>query len=108
MPVVLTAVKVSTGPVSGVGYGRIRTARLRVRICPSGPSYNGVMNTPTMNQNRNEPIRNEPIRNEVAQVVTTRGAFRAVVEDGVVRSASFLVGPDTGLHVDRWGVHDAL
>jgi O-6-methylguanine DNA methyltransferase len=43
---------------------------------------------------------------ETAQVETPVGAFRAVVDDGVVRAATFLV--DQGSQRDRWGVHDAL
>ena len=45
---------------------------------------------------------------DVAQVQTPLGAFRAVVDDGAVRSASFMVGQDVGDLRDRWGVHDAL
>jgi methylated-DNA-[protein]-cysteine S-methyltransferase len=43
---------------------------------------------------------------ETAQVETPVGAFRAVVDEGVVRSATFLV--DRGTQRDRFGVYDAL
>ena len=43
---------------------------------------------------------------EVAQVESPVGAFRAVVDDGVVRKAVFI--SDRGVHRDRFGVHDAL
>jgi methylated-DNA-[protein]-cysteine S-methyltransferase len=43
---------------------------------------------------------------QTAQVQSPIGAFRAVVEDGVVRTATFLV--DAGEHDDGYGVYDAL
>jgi methylated-DNA-[protein]-cysteine S-methyltransferase len=43
---------------------------------------------------------------QVAQVETPVGAYRAVVDDGVVRAGSFHV--DRGEQRDRWGVYSAL
>jgi methylated-DNA-[protein]-cysteine S-methyltransferase len=45
---------------------------------------------------------------EIAQVASPLGAFRAVVEDGMVRSSGFPAGGESEEHQDRWGVHDAL
>lgn len=45
---------------------------------------------------------------EIAQVVSPLGPFRAVVEDGVVRSAGFPAGGDSDVRGDAWGVHEAL
>ena len=45
---------------------------------------------------------------EIAQVVSPLGPFRAVVEDGIVRSAGFPAGGDAGARRDAAGVHGAL
>jgi methylated-DNA-[protein]-cysteine S-methyltransferase len=45
---------------------------------------------------------------ETALVSTPLGGFRAVVEDGVVRQATFDLGVTRESRRDRWGVHDAL
>jgi methylated-DNA-[protein]-cysteine S-methyltransferase len=44
--------------------------------------------------------------NQLAQVQTPIGAFRAVVDNGVVRRATFLT--DVAVHRDRGGIHDRL
>jgi methylated-DNA-[protein]-cysteine S-methyltransferase len=43
---------------------------------------------------------------EIAQVESPVGTFRAVVDDGVVKKATFLVA--SGEERDRYGVHDVL
>ena len=45
---------------------------------------------------------------ETALVPTPVGAFRATVQDGVVRQATFDLGVPGDSRRDRWGVHDAL
>ena len=70
--------------------GRIRTPVALVRIRPATTGYNSLMTTQT-------PL-----------VPTPLGAFRAVVEDGVVRQATFDLGTPGESRRDAWGVHDSL
>src|SRR5215467_6920568 len=50
--------------------------------------------------------RTEVMSTQIAQVESPVGTFRATVDDGVVKAATFLVA--RGEQRDKWGVYDAL
>src|SRR5215467_6873874 len=88
MPVVTTAVKASMTPFYVI----------RSDISGQAIPWSGYVHS--------EGRRTLPMSTEIAQVESPVGTFRAVVDDGVVKKATFLKA--SGEERDRFGVHDAL